>query len=256
MTFRSLYNLLLQSASLTTILLASLMIAGAEVRTSTNYQLQSDSVNFGGGLSDSASYNLESTAGEIATGQSDSQSYSLRAGYQQMQEVSISMTAAASVIMTPSIGGITGGTANGSTSVTVLTDSSSGYQLSIVAESAPAMRKDSDTIDDYVPVANPNPDITFLTVPTQAHFGFSPEGEDIIDRFRDNGSLCNVVAGDNTPLVCWDGLSVSEKVIAQGSANQPSGATTTIHFRVVVGGSIVIPEGDYIATTTLTAISL
>jgi len=231
------------------------MIATAEVRTSNNYQLQSDSVNFGGGLTDSASYGLESTAGEIATGLSDSPAYSLRAGYQQMQEVSISMTAAASVVMTPAIGGITGGTANGSTSVSVLTDSPGGYQLGIQAESAPAMRKDSDTIADYVPVANPNPDITFLTVPTQAHFGFSPEGEDIINRFRDDGSFCNV-AGNNTPLVCWDGLSVSEKIIAQGSANQPSGATTTVHFRVVVGGSIVIPEGEYVATTTLTAIPL
>ena len=255
MTFRSFHKLLLQSASLTVILLASLMIATAEVRTSTNYQLQSDSVNFGGGLSDSASYSLESTAGEIATGQSDSASYSLRAGYQQMQEVSISVTAAADVVMSPEIGGITGGTANGSTSVLVLTDSPSGYQLSIQAESAPAMRKDSDTIADYVPVASPNPDISFSTSSTQAHFGFSPEGEDIVDRFRDDGFFCNVV-GNNTPLVCWDGIGVSQKIIAQGSANQPSGATTTIHFRVSVGGGIVVPEGDYIATTTLTAIPL
>jgi hypothetical protein len=256
MTFRSLYNLLLQSVIITAILFASLMLAVAEVRTSNNYQLQSDSINFGGGLSDSASYDLESTAGEIATGLSDSSSYSLRAGYQQMQEVSISISAAADVVMAPNIGGITGGTANGSTSVSVLTDSPGGYQLSIQAENAPAMRKDPDTIADYVPAASPNPDISFLTIPTQAHFGFSPEGDDIVDRFRDNGSLCNVVDGDNTPLVCWDGLSVSEKIIAQGSANQPSGATTTIHFRVEVGGNIVIPEGDYIATTTLTAIPL
>ncbi len=255
MTFCSFYKSLLQSASLTIILLTSLVIAEAEVRSSSNYQLQSDSVNFAGGLSDSASYSLESTAGEIATGQSDSTSYSLRAGYQQMQEVSISITAAADVVMSPEIGGITGGTANGSTSVLVVTDSPSGYQLSIQAESAPAMRKDGDSIDDYVPVANPNPDIDFLTSPTQAHFGFSPEGEDIIDRFRDNGSLCNVLSGDDTPLVCWDGLGVSEKVIAQGLANQPSGATTTIHFRIA-GGGIVVPEGEYIATTTLTAIPL
>lgn len=256
MTFRSLYNLLLQSVIITVILFASLMLAVAEVRTSNNYQLQSDSINFGGGLSESASYDSESTAGEIATGVSDSSSYSLRAGYQQMQEVSISISAAADVVMAPDIGGITGGTANGSTSVSVLTDSPGGYQLSIQAENAPAMRKDPDTIADYVPAASPNPDISFLTIPTQAHFGFSPEGDDIVDRFRDNGSLCNVVDGDNTPLVCWDGLSVSEKIIAQGSANQPSGATTTIHFRVEVGGNIAIPEGDYIATTTLTAISL
>ncbi|HMO77703.1 MAG TPA: hypothetical protein PKA42_01060 [Candidatus Paceibacterota bacterium] len=217
--------------------------------------MQSDSVNFSGGLSDSASYSLESTAGEIATGLSDSASYSLRAGYQQMQEVSISMTAAANVVMSPTIGGITGGVANGSTSVSVLTDSPAGYQLSIQTEDSPSMQKDGDTIADYVPVASPDPDLVFLTNPTQAHFGFSPEGDDIIDRFRDNGSLCDV-GGNNTPLVCWDGLSISEKIIAQGLTNHPGGATTTIHFRVVVGGGVVVPEGEYVATTTLTAIAL
>lgn len=254
MIFGSFYNSLVQSAVLTIIILASLMIVAAEVRTSSNYQLQSDSVNFGGGLTESTSYRLESTAGEVATGRSDSPSYSLRSGYQQMQEVSVSMTVASGVVMAPAIGGITGGTANGSTSVSVLTDSPAGYQLSIKAESSPAMRKDSDTIADYLPTASPNPDINFLTNSTQAHFGFSPEGDDIVNRFRDDGLFCNLV-GDNTPLFCWDGLSVSEKIIAQGSSNQPSGATTTIHFRVVVGDGVVIPEGEYVATTTLTAIA-
>lgn len=256
MTFRSLYSPFFQAAILTIVLLSCLAVAIAEVRSSNNYQLQSDSVNFGGGLSDSASYSLESTAGEVATGVSDSPSYSLRAGYQQMQEVSISMTAATSVVMLPTIGGLTGGTANGSTSVLVTTDSPSGYQLSIQAESAPAMNKGVDTIADYVPVASPDPDLTFLTNGNQAHFGFSPEGNDIVDRFRDDGAACNDVGGDDTALVCWDGLSVGEKIIAQGSSNQSNGATTTVHFRVVVGGSIVVPEGDYVATTTLTAIPL
>lgn len=240
---------------LTGLIFLLLNVVGAQVRTSPSYQLQSDSVNFGGGLSSSSNYSLESTAGEVATGDSDSASYKLRAGYQQMQEVFISMTAPNSVVMTPNILGITGGTANGSTSVSVLTDSPGGYELTIVAESSPAMQKGGDTIADYVPVANPDPDFSFLTAPTVAHFGFSPEGPNIVDRFRDDGLLCNSSSGD-TALACWDGLGTSNKVIARGPANQPSGATTTLNFRLVVGGSIVVPAGDYFATTTLTALPL
>jgi hypothetical protein len=139
MRARSFYNLFLKSIPLTLLIVSSLAVSGAQVRTSPSYQLQSDSINFAGGLSTSSNYSLESTAGEVATGESDSASYSLRAGYQQMQEVFLSMTAAPNVTMSPALGGLTGGTANGSTSVVVLTDSPSGYQLTIAAESAPAL---------------------------------------------------------------------------------------------------------------------
>lgn len=255
MFFRSLTLAGISSVLLTSLLFLFLNVVGAEVRSSPSYKLQSDSINFGGGLSSSSNYSLESTAGEVATGDSDSPSYRLRAGYQQMQEVFISMTAPSPVVMTPNILGITGGTANGSTSVSVLTDSSGGYELTIVAESAPAMQKGSDTIADYVPVASPDPDFSFTTPATTAHFGFSPEGSDIVNRFRDDGLLCNASSGDTT-LACWDGIGTSNKVIARGTANQPSGATTTLNFRLVVGGSIVVPAGDYFATTTLTALPL
>jgi hypothetical protein len=240
---------------LTSLIFLLMNVVVAEVRSSPSYQLQSDSINFAGGLSTSSNYSLESTAGEVATGDSESASYKLLAGYQQMQEVFLSMTAPDPVVMTPNILGITGGTANGSTSVMVLTDSPSGYELTIAAESAPAMRKGSDTIADYVPAAAPAPDLSFLTSPTTAHFGFSPEGSDIVDRFRDDGLLCNTSTGD-TALACWDGIGTSNKSIARGSANQPSGATTTLNFRLVVGGSVEVTAGDYFATTTLTALPL
>ena len=86
--------------------------------SSSNYKIESDSVNFGGGLSESASYRLESTAGEVATGDSSSASFRLHAGYQQMHETYIAFDDPADdVTMSPSLGGITGGTSNGATSV-------------------------------------------------------------------------------------------------------------------------------------------
>lgn len=255
MSFRSFYNLFLQAIILTVLLISSFSITGAQVRTSSSYQLQSDSVNFGGGLGTSTNYTLESTGGEVATGVSNSASYSLRAGYQQMQEVFLSLSGGASVSMSPSIGGLTGGTSNGSTTVSVLTDSPSGYELTISAANSPAMQKAPDFIADYVASSSPQADYNFNITSSQAYFGFSPEGDDIVLHFKNNGAACGV-GTLTTSLVCWDGLSTSDTLIASGPANQPSGASTTVNFRVGVGGSAGVISGTYIATTTITAIAI
>lgn len=243
------------NASLCTILvLASFHVAIAQVMQSNNYSIQTDSVNFGGGLSTSSNYVLESTAGEIATGRATSSNYALRAGYQQMQEAYIAISGASAVAMSPSIPGVTGGTAQGSTMVTVTTDSPSGYALTIASEGSPAMQKDVHSIADYAPSGDP--DFAFITGASDAHFGFSPEGADIVQRFRDDGDSCNSGTFDAS-LACWDGLSTTEATIAsQNTANHPNGATTTVRFRVGVGGSVLQAPGVYTATTTLTALPL
>lgn len=226
--------------------------------SSSNYKIESDSVNFGGGLSESASYRLESTAGEVATGDSSSASFRLHAGYQQMHETYIAFDDPADdVTMSPSLGGITGGTSNGATSVTVTTDSSSGYALYIKASSSPAMQGDttSDTIADYVPAGSSDYD---FTVPaSEARFGFSPEGADIVSDFLDELGSCGSVTGVDSADKCWDGLSTTDQTIAsRSSANHPSGTVTTIKFRITVGASSFKLEDTYTATTTLTAVTL
>lgn len=238
----------------TPFLIVGVSLVGAQAMQSTNYRIESDSVNFGGGLSSSTNYVLEATGGEIATGESSSTNFSLKAGYQQMHSVFISLTGANAVTMTPSIPGISGGIANGSTTVNVLTDSPSGYQLTIASETSPSLQNGGDTIADYTPLGNP--DFTFDTTATDAHFGYSPSGVDIVDRFRDDTLACNVGTGD-TALACWDGLSTSPTVIAERiTSNHPLGSTTTVYFRVGVGGSVVQPTGIYTGTTTLTALPL
>jgi hypothetical protein len=64
----------------------------AQVMQSTNYRIQSDSVNVGGIYSSSSNYRLEDTTGEIATGESSSTNYQIKAGYQQMQETYLSLS--------------------------------------------------------------------------------------------------------------------------------------------------------------------
>lgn len=227
----------------------------AQVMQSTNYRIESDSINMGGGRSTSTMYQLESTGGEIATGESSSAQYTLKAGYQQMTTNFLSMTAPGSVALTPALDGITGGESNGSVTVTVTTDSPAGYELSIAASTTPAMVNGVNNMTDYAPAGDP--DFTFTTGGSDGHFGYSPSSADTVSRFKDNGvNTCNTGAID-TALACWDGLSTTQEVISRRtSANTPSGSTTTVHFRVGVGSGAAKPEGVYTAVTILTAVSL
>lgn len=252
---QSIFVVLLIASMGTVLLLMSLPISLAQVMQSTNYQIQSDSVNVGGGFSSSTNYRAESTAGEVASGISTSTNYSLRAGYQQMQEVYIAINTIPDVSLSPPIPGISGGTANGVSEVLVTTDSSAGYSLSIKSSGSPAMQKSPDSIANYAP-AGAAPDFAFTITSNEAQFGYSAEGSNIVQRFKDNGSTCNVGVLD-TASSCWDALSTSDFIIASDTnANHPLGATTTVRFRVGIGSLVVQPEGLYTATTTLTALPL
>ena len=243
-------------ATLGTVLVLSLLNVGfAQVRSSSNYQLQSDSINIGGGLSSSTSYVQESTAGEIATGQSDSASYSLRAGYQQLQEVYLSLSAPADVVMSGDLGGLTGGTSNGSTTVTVITDSPSGYKLTLESENDPAMQNGPNSIPDYVPLGI-YPDFTFATPAASANFGYNVSSVDAVQDFLSLTGVCGS-GSDAIALTCWDGASTTPVTISQSTgSNQPTGATTTVNFRVGISSGAGVAAGEYVATTTLTALPL
>jgi hypothetical protein len=236
-------------------LFTSVVLVSAQTRTSTNYQLQSDSINVGGGLGSSASYGLESTAGETATGPSNSASYSLRAGYQQMQSVFLSLSGGENLVLTPVLPGITGGEANGSTTFTVVTDSPAGYQLTLEAENDPAMqRADGTPIANYTPTGSA--DFSFSVPAASAEFGFTPEGIDVPQTYLDNGTTCGV-GGLNTLVACWAEIDTTATEIARAAAaNHPDGATTSVQYRIGITAGAAIPEGIYIATTTVTALPL
>jgi len=238
------------------IVLGTVSLSHAQVRNSANYQLQSDSINVGGGPSNSASYTQESTTGEVATGRSTSTNFSLRAGYQQMQEVYVSLAGGADIVMDPALPGLTGGESNGSTTFTVITDSPSGYLLTIRAENEPAMRGAGGVFIDEYPTPGFTPDFTFAIDPGEAYFGITVEGVNTSSLFRDNGSGCNLGVFI-TVDTCWLDLKLSNLPVAVGrAANHPSGATTTIKFRVGIGSGANVESGEYYATTTVTALPL
>lgn len=231
--------------------------AYAYVASSTNYRIQSDSLNVGGVRQTSSNYISEDTIGEIATGLSASDLYRLKAGYQQMQEIYIAITAASDVVMSPAIPGISGGIGNGQTSWTVTTDDPAGYSLSIKASSSPALVFGSYSFADYVPGGDPAPDFDWSVGASASEFGFTPEGSHINVKFKDDGvDTCNTGSTD-TADACWYYLSTSsENIAGSSSGNHPSGTLTTVKFRAESGASHVQQEGTYTATSSVTAIAL
>lgn len=227
----------------------------ASSMSSSNYKIQSDSVNFGGGTSGSPTYYDLDTMGEVSSGISSSANYSLKAGFRYMQDVNISMTSVSDVTMSPNILGISGGTANGSASVTVTTDSQAGYALMIKASSSPALVSEYSSFADYTP-ASSDPDFNFVISNSDSEFGFTAEGGDIVQEFKDNGGSCNTGSSDTSDK-CWSNLSTSNTTISQSSSsNSPTGVQTTIKFRAQSGSNHFQVEGIYQATTTITAIAL
>ncbi len=244
------------------VLLASIILPVsliAAVMSSSNYKIESDSINIGGtNLSSSTNYSLSDSVGEVATGLSSSTSYYLNsAGYWQYVSASstyITINAPAGVSL-PSISGLTGGIATSSTDWVVTTNNSLGYQLTIVASTSPALKSAGTSIDDYV-TAGADPDFSFTVATNQSYFGFSPEGTDIADRFKDNGASCNFGVGD-TSNSCWDGFSTSPKTIAQSASPNTTGATTTVKYRVQIGSAkIQDASPGYSAEITVTATTL
>jgi hypothetical protein len=237
------------------ILICSAVALGeAQVMSSGSFQVESDSLNFGGGRSTSTSYVQESTFGELGTGNSSSTNYALRAGYQQMLESYISLSVVADVVLSPSLG-LAGGISNGSTTLTIITDNRAGYSATLSAVNAPAMQAPVGTIANYV-ASSTVPDYAFFTNISEAHFGFSPEGVDIASRWRDDGADCGVGILD-TPNACWDMVSTTPvEFLRRTTANHPNGATSTLKFRVGIGASAAVTAGSYTATSTVTALTL
>ena len=220
--------------------------------------MDSDSVNSGGlNISTSTNYRLGDSVGQLATGFSSSTNYGLYAGFWVPSGVYISISTAGNVAL-PSLSGLTGGTATGSSAWIVTTNNTLGYQLTIVASTSPAMKGLNTSIADYAPAGGSVPDFAFTIASSTSRFGFSPEGADISPTYKDNGTICST-GGTDTTNACWDGFSTTTKTIAQSSGpNAPVGATTTVKYQVRIGSGVLqeASPGGYSASVTVTATTL
>lgn len=235
--------------------LSSASLALAYVASSTNYRIQVDSVNGGGLLSTSTSYRVEDTLGEAGVGTSSSATFSLKAGYQQMQDVYLALAPSGNISLSPNIPVNGGGAADGTAAFTVTTDNIAGYSMTVASTLAPALQSGANNFPNYIP-AGANPDFIFTTPSASARFGFSPEGSDIVQRFKDNGAACNIGALD-TAAACWDVLSTTATSVAlRNTANNPSGSALSLRFHAASGATNVQPAGSYVATATVTVLPL
>jgi len=230
------------------------VLANAVVASSTNYRLEADSINSAGGLSTSSAYRLEDATGESGSGVGNSTNFFVNAGYQQMLVSTLSLSVPSSITLAPNIPDTGGGAAIGQGSWIVTTDNAGGYTMQIRAEGTPALSSGGNTFANYTP-AGAVPDYTFSILTTVAEFGFTPEGTDIVSRYRDDGATCNTGSGDTTDR-CWDALTTTDRLIAyRQSANQSGGTATTIKFRAESGSANVQPSGSYTATATVTVLA-
>lgn len=171
---------------------------------------------------------------------------------------------ASNVTMTGSLQGITGGTANGSTTAVVKSNNATGYTMSIAFanNTTPnAMLGDttlSESIHDY-PASAGQPTFLFSTASTSAVFGYSvgaANTSDIDASFLHDGASCNTSTGYTLDR-CWmEPQTTGFQIIDRDSAAD-TGATTTVYFRVHVPNSPspAVTEDVYTATATLTALN-
>ena len=169
---------------------------------------------------------------------------------------------ASNVTMSPSLGGLTGGTSNGSTQLVVNTSNNTGYNMTLVSSSSLGMINTASStyyIPAYVPSSGGVPDYSFTAPANTARFGYSVKAtttSDVAQLFLDNGSNACNTGSSNTTDKCWLNASTSAVTIINRATPTPSGgATSTLFFRVVINSNPnpVIPNGTYVATTTLTA---
>ncbi len=238
-----------------TVYLSTMYASYAQVMQSSNYSINFDSINSGGVISSSTNYGTEDTLGELSTGDSSSTNYSISAGYQQNDTYFIAISVAPNLTLS-SISGIGANQASGTASWNVSTNDPVGYSLYIRSTSSPSLKATTtnSSFADYVPTGA-SPDYAFTVGAASSTFGFSPEGNDIVSRYKDNGSACNTGSGNNTNT-CYDGLSTTDRLISSVvAANYPIGATTTVRFVAGVGSSKIQDAANYQATVIVTAIA-
>src|SRR3990167_3662304 len=234
---------------------------------SGNYKIQSEDVNVGGSDSSaSTNYKTQDSAGGIATGVATSANYNLRAGYRQMStEFSLTISSPDDIDL-GTIPGSAGGIATGSIAWTTITDNPAGYNFSVKASASPALTGQTlgDSFADYTEASAVVPDYEWAILDSVAEFGYSPEGSGVVQKFRDNGSVC-ATGSNNTADKCWYYFSTTDEAIASSvSPNQPSGTATTLKLKAQLYNEDGVPNNEtgsllgdtYRAVITATAVML
>lgn len=167
-------------------------------------------------------------------------------------EISFSTPSGDIAMAGTAIGGATGGTRFGSTTVAVTTNDSSGYTLAIAFESADGMEHATlaDFIDYY---ATTSPDYNMALGVNGSGFAYSVSSTNQVSAFDNTGAACGSGTGksiDNCYVM--HGTPTANNTIVDSSA-AATDEETIIGFQVQVAPGSGLANGFYYATTTLTA---
>ena len=175
----------------------------------------------------------------------------------QQVTAELSMTVASTtMVMLPAIPGLTGGTGNASTSVSVITNNTSGYSVTLQADGTVAAMSGDTTSGYFADYASTIPEDWADTSSGQAsQFGFGIINESLSS---DNGAsgyeTCATIES------CWSGApTTTAKVIVSVNTNtQEGGDNFSLKFRthIPANSNPSVPEDWYTATTTITATQL
>lgn len=165
------------------------------------------------------------------------------------------------VTMVGDLSGVTGGNSTGTTQFAVGSNNAAGYFVQIDFEDNGTAHAMSGDVDDSQALRNYSGDVAGqpslnFTASTASQFAYkvtSTTSSDTAQSFRDNGTTCNQSAGSQTANRCWKAPSTSPFEIVRRTSAAPTGATSTIQFRVhVPNAAIPAPAAQtYTATATL-----
>jgi hypothetical protein len=174
------------------------------------------------------------------------------------------------VVTSGSINGVTGGTANGSTDFSIISNNSTGYVVSISFEdngTDQTMIGDitgSEAIRDYDGTVAGEPSYGY-NASSAAQFAYTVESlldSDTDQSFLNVASICNPGTGGNGNGAtkadkCWMEPTVAPFQIVDRDSSAINGATSTIEFDITVpSGAVPVPSAEtYTATATLTLVT-
>jgi hypothetical protein len=178
----------------------------------------------------------------------------------------ISLDSPDDVNMSASIAGVTGGSATGSATWTIVTNNDAGFKLELEASTEPALQGDSegDSFADYTEASAGVPDYDWTVAESDAEFGYTVEPATAADTdatFLDNGADTCATGATQTADKCWIGFSgaaTKEQVVNRTSATDVNGEAEVVKFQAELNGPATDADGfliedSYIATITATA---
>lgn len=161
--------------------------------------------------------------------------------------------------ITPSIAGLSGGTANGSTTFAVNSNNPDGYTVTIAfanpATNPMRLGNGSDAAKNIPSLGDTvRLDFDDGVGANEARFGFTVAGTNAANRYKNNGASCNQSGGTATGTRCWWLGDTSSPETIVDSSTTASAEEHTLYFRVQVNEnpSPTLELGTYTATATLT----